>query len=51
VRFFTTDLNFLLSKRLEIESKLRKAIENEEFFLRYQPQVDLETGRISAWRR
>jgi diguanylate cyclase (GGDEF)-like protein/PAS domain S-box-containing protein len=46
VRFFTSDLNFLLAKRLEIESRLRKAIENEEFFLRYQPQVDLESGRI-----
>jgi len=46
VRFFTNDLNFLLSKRLEIESRLRKAIENEEFFLRYQPQVELSTGRI-----
>jgi len=46
VRFFTGDLNFLLTKRLEIESRLRKAIENEEFFLRYQPQVDLGTGRI-----
>jgi diguanylate cyclase (GGDEF)-like protein len=48
VRFFTTDLNFLLSKRLEVESRLRKAIENEEFFLRYQPQVDLDGGRISG---
>ena len=48
VRFFTSDLNFLLAKRLEIESRLRKAIENEEFFLRYQPQVDLETSRISG---
>jgi len=48
VRFFTGDLNFLLAKRLEIESRLRKAIENEEFFLRYQPQVDLESGRISG---
>ena len=48
VRFFTSDLNFLLTKRLEIESRLRKAIENEEFFLRYQPQVDLATGRISG---
>jgi diguanylate cyclase (GGDEF)-like protein/PAS domain S-box-containing protein len=46
VRFFTNDLNFLLSKRLEIESRLRKAIEHEEFFLRYQPQVDLANGRI-----
>ena len=48
IRFFTNDLNFLLSKRLEIESRLRKAIENEEFFLRYQPQVELATGRISG---
>jgi diguanylate cyclase (GGDEF)-like protein/PAS domain S-box-containing protein len=46
VRFFTNDLNFLLSKRLEIESRLRKAIEHEEFFLRYQPQIELSSGRI-----
>src|SRR5690349_6010202 len=48
VRFFTTDLNYLLAKRLEIETKLRKAIDNEEFFLRYQPQVDIASGRISG---
>ncbi|HET9579101.1 MAG TPA: EAL domain-containing protein [Usitatibacter sp.] len=48
IRFFTNDLNFLLSKRLEIETRLRKAMENEEFFLRYQPQVDLASGRISG---
>ena len=48
VRFFTNDLNFLLSKRLEIESRLRKAIEHEEFFLRYQPQVEIDTGRITG---
>jgi diguanylate cyclase (GGDEF)-like protein/PAS domain S-box-containing protein len=46
IRFFTGDLNFLMSRRLEIEGKLRRAIENEEFFLRYQPQVELTTGRI-----
>jgi diguanylate cyclase (GGDEF)-like protein/PAS domain S-box-containing protein len=48
VRFFTGDLNFLLAKRLEVEVRLRKAIENEEFFLRYQPQVDIATGRITG---
>ncbi|MDH5263237.1 MAG: EAL domain-containing protein [Betaproteobacteria bacterium] len=46
VRFFTSDLNYLLSRRLEVEGRLRKGIEQEEFFLRYQPQVDLATGRI-----
>ncbi|MBK8324705.1 MAG: EAL domain-containing protein [Betaproteobacteria bacterium] len=48
VRFFTGDLNFLLAKRLEVEVRLRKAIENEEFFLRYQPQVEIATGRITG---
>ncbi|MGZ5079882.1 MAG: putative bifunctional diguanylate cyclase/phosphodiesterase [Usitatibacter sp.] len=46
IRFFTNDLNFLLSKRLEIEGRLRKAMDNEEFFLRYQPQVALSDGKI-----
>ncbi len=45
-RFFTSDLNFLLSKRLEVESRLRRGIERSEFFLRYQPQVDVMSGRI-----
>jgi len=46
VRFYTSDLNYLLSRRLEVEGRLRKGIENEEFFLRYQPQVEVATGRI-----
>ncbi len=45
-RFFTSDLNFLLSKRLEVESRLRRGIERSEFFLRYQPQVEVQSGRI-----
>jgi diguanylate cyclase (GGDEF)-like protein/PAS domain S-box-containing protein len=48
IRFFTNDLNFLLSKRLEVESRLRRGMENEEFFLRYQPQVDIADGRITG---
>jgi diguanylate cyclase (GGDEF)-like protein/PAS domain S-box-containing protein len=46
VRFFTSDLNFLLSKRLEVESRLRRGIERNEFFLRYQPQVEVGSGKI-----
>jgi EAL domain-containing protein (putative c-di-GMP-specific phosphodiesterase class I) len=29
-----------------MESALRKAAENDEFYLHFQPQIDLETGRI-----
>jgi diguanylate cyclase (GGDEF)-like protein len=47
-RFFTTDLNFLLSKRLEVETRLRRGIERNEFFLMYQPIVEVKTGRVSG---
>jgi diguanylate cyclase (GGDEF)-like protein/PAS domain S-box-containing protein len=45
-RIHTGDVNFLLSKRLDIESRLRRAIDRGEFFLRYQPQMDVVSGRI-----
>lgn len=45
-RFFAPNLNFLLSKRLEVESCLRRGIDRNEFFLRYQPQVDIMSGKI-----
>lgn len=45
-RFFASDLNFLLSKRLEVESCVRRGIDRNEFFLRYQPQIDIMSGKI-----
>jgi len=35
-------------ERLKLESKLRKAIEQDEFSLHYQPQIDLNNGNIVA---
>jgi diguanylate cyclase (GGDEF)-like protein len=34
------------SEKLGMETKLRRAIEREEFVLAYQPQVDIRSGRI-----
>ena len=44
--FFTDSMNANLLELMELESALRKAIDNNEFVLHYQPQVNLKTGRI-----
>jgi diguanylate cyclase (GGDEF)-like protein/PAS domain S-box-containing protein len=45
-RFFTEDMNAELVARLTTENNLRLALERDEFFLVYQPQMEMETGRI-----
>ncbi|MEB3100799.1 PAS domain S-box protein [Ferviditalea candida] len=45
---FTSALNAKTSKRLRLETDLRKALEREEFILHYQPKVDLRTGKITG---
>ena len=45
LQFFTQDMNDRAMERLTLENGLRLALEREEFFLEYQPQVDLATGK------
>ncbi len=45
-RFFTEQMNAEVLARLDMEKALRKAIENDEFVLYYQPKVQLNNGRI-----
>ena len=45
-RFHTPEMNAQARELLDMESKLRRALDQEEFLLYYQPQVDLATGRI-----
>ncbi len=40
-RFFTTTMNDILQRQQSIESRLRHAVERNEFKLFYQPQIDL----------
>ncbi len=47
-RFYTEALHQKAMERLKIERLLRRAIENDEFELYYQPQVDLQTGQIAG---
>ena len=43
---FTEDLNIQAMERLTLENGLRLALERDEFFLVYQPQVDFASGKI-----
>ncbi len=45
-QFFTAELNALITQRLELENKLRRALERQQFELHYQPRIDLQTRRI-----
>ena len=47
-RFFTAQMNAEASARLDLESALRKAVENGEFVLYFQPKVQLNSGRITG---
>ena len=47
-RFFTRKLNARAVERLALQNSLRVALEKTEFFLVYQPQVEIATGRITG---
>ncbi len=44
--FFTDSMNTHLLELMELENALRQAIDNNEFILHYQPQINLKTHRI-----
>jgi len=44
--FYTPAMNGRVAERLSLETRLRNAIEKQEFILHYQPKVDLRTGRV-----
>lgn len=46
VQFFTEDLNIQMVERLKLENGLRLALDRQELFLVYQPQIDLASGRL-----
>ena len=47
-QFYSEDLNKLTAERFEMERRVRGGLERGEFFLLYQPQVDLVTGAITG---
>ncbi|MBW2476948.1 MAG: EAL domain-containing protein [Deltaproteobacteria bacterium] len=45
-QFFSDEINLKASARLGLESHMRRALKEDEFFLVYQPQIDIRTNRI-----
>jgi diguanylate cyclase (GGDEF)-like protein/PAS domain S-box-containing protein len=48
LRFYTPIMQADGRRRLQLVSELRRALANDEFSLRYQPTMDLRSGRIMA---
>jgi diguanylate cyclase (GGDEF)-like protein/PAS domain S-box-containing protein len=47
-RFFAEDMNVQAVERLSLENSLRLALGKKEFFLMYQPQMHVATGRVTG---
>ncbi len=45
---YSPEMELDAEKRLILETGIRKALENNEFRLEYQPKVDMVTGKITA---
>lgn len=46
--FYTDEMNQKVNSRLTIENELRRAIQENEFEVHYQPQVNLHTGKLEG---
>ena len=47
-QFYNSEINAQLRRRAAIETELAGALAREEFYLVYQPQISLKTGRIEG---
>jgi diguanylate cyclase (GGDEF)-like protein/PAS domain S-box-containing protein len=46
ISYYTQEFNSMLIERFELENRLHRALEQDEFSLRYQPQINLATNEI-----
>ncbi|MHB1657623.1 MAG: EAL domain-containing protein [Burkholderiales bacterium] len=44
--FYAPEFNARVAEKLSMENKLRRALEQEQLVLHYQPKVDLDSGQI-----
>ena len=49
VKFFTVEMDAQAVERLTMDKNLQLALDRKEFFLVYQPQLGIESGRITGF--
>lgn len=47
-QFYSVEMNAEAAHRLAMETALRRAVEHREFYLHYQPQIDLDSGTLAG---
>jgi len=56
-QFFSRNMDVRIRRKMGLEAQLRQALEKDQLFLVYQPQVDIRTGQLIGleslvrWRR
>ena len=48
-QFYDQSMNVAAVRRLNIEARLRRALEHDELEVHYQPRIELATGRITGF--
>ncbi|MEK4426197.1 bifunctional diguanylate cyclase/phosphodiesterase [Solibacillus sp. FSL K6-1523] len=46
IKFYETTMSYGMAEKVILENDLHNALENDELFLEYQPQINIQTGEI-----
>ena len=47
-QYYTQEMDIAAHEHIKLEAAIRKALQNDEFVLYYQPQLNLKTGKIEC---
>ena len=47
-QYYTESMNARAAEKLQLETRIRRAVERREFVLHYQPKIDIASGRVSG---
>ena len=47
-QYFSPEMNIEMLERMHLEQRLRKAVKQSEFYLEYQPVIDMRSGKVTS---